>query len=148
MVKREYLKLSQSSRSVGNSKRLCREVHPLDAAKLEGNLLSARMLTGSRPARLDQTMSSGSQLERIEDPRGHSAGSAAKSRARPRVRFEPIRPAALEREIPITIHPRLRRPERVVAAVGELSKLETNAVYPETLKSYIDALMALNTVRD
>ena len=31
-----------------------------------------------------------------------------------------------------------------MAPVGELSKLETNAVYPETLKSYIDALKALN----
>ena len=31
-----------------------------------------------------------------------------------------------------------------MAAVGELSKLETNAVYPETLKSYIDAVKAPN----
>ena len=42
------------------------------------------------------------------------------------------------------MHSRLKSPEAVLAALGELSKLETNAAKGDTLVQYVNAVSSLN----
>ena len=161
MVRREYLTPQRrSSLPAKQAKALSRVSNSLVAAGLADDLAGARVLTGaSTPLQFSQeslfraagrelqTLNSG-RLPRILGAHGHSRGSQAGSSNRP-PGFASRHPSkSLRREAPLIVHNRLKHPEEVLAAVGAMSKLETNAQKAGTLSNYIVALQGLNTWLD
>ena len=140
MVRREYLTPQRrSSLPAKQAKALSRVSNSLVAAGLADDLAGARVLTAaSTPLQFSQeslfraagrelqTLNSG-RLPRILGAHGHSRGSQAGSSNRP-PGFASRHPSkSLRREAPLIVHNRLKHPEEVLAAVGAMSKLETNA---------------------
>ena len=141
------------------SKALARESNSLVAAGLADDLAGARALTGA-PApqqfrgtaagRGSQALNSG-RLPRILGAHGHSQASQVGPSGHPPGSGRPRGFAArypsksLRREAPRIVHSRLKQPEEVLASVGFMSKLETNAVKAGTLSNYIEALQGLST---
>ena len=154
MVKRDYLVPQRRVvPPAKQSKTLSRVSNSLVAAGLADDLAGARALTGAPPPRRfigiaagleHQTFSSG-RLPRILGAHGHSRASEAGPSSRPSGFAARYPSKSLRREAPRTVHSRLKQPEEVLAAVGSMSKLETNAVKAGTLSNYIEALQGLST---
>ena len=136
MVRREFQILPRrAAPPAKQSKALSRVSNSLVAAGLADDLAGARALTAAQPQQFigiaagleHQTFRSG-RLPKILGAHGHSRASQVGPSSRPPGFAARYPSKSLRREAPQIIHSRLKQPEEVLAAVGAMSKLETNAV--------------------